>query len=299
MEEHLTTRQVAEALSVSESSVKRWCNNGAIPTVRTVGGHRRIPLSSFLKFLEETDRNVMLPIAAKGFDRTSGNSPQPNLSTGDPQQLFEMALSSGEDTKCRDLLTAAYARKESLAWLADTFISTTMKAFGDQWNCGDLEIYQERRGVEICARLLYEFRRLIPEPPGNGPLALGGSPEGDLYSLPTQIVELVLREAGWRAMNLGANLPLPTLAAAIEEHRPRLLWLSVSHLDDSKKFVEQYAELCKKLPSETIVVLGGRALDDEVRPQLEYTAHCDNMQQLASFAQALHGRRHSLESSEN
>ena len=50
VEDQLTTRQVAEALSVSESSVKRWCDQGAIPTIRTVGGHRRIPLDGLLRF---------------------------------------------------------------------------------------------------------------------------------------------------------------------------------------------------------------------------------------------------------
>ncbi|MFN3190906.1 MAG: helix-turn-helix domain-containing protein [Aureliella sp.] len=296
MEEHLTTRQVAEALSVSESSVKRWCNNGVIPTVRTVGGHRRIPLSTFLKFLEDTDRTVTAPIA--GIIERTVSEPVTAFS-GDPRSLFHDALSSGEESKCRELLTAAYASKESIAWLADEFIASTMKAFGDEWSCGDLEVYQERRGCEICSRLLYEFRRLIPEPPENGPLAIGGAPEGDLYSLPSQIVELVLRECGWRAMNLGSNLPIPTLAAAVAEHKPRLLWLSVSHLDDRERFVRQYQEMCRDLPAETMVVIGGRALDDEIRPNLEYTGHCDNMQQLSSFAKALHGKRHSIESSEN
>jgi methanogenic corrinoid protein MtbC1 len=139
----------------------------------------------------------------------------------------------------------------------------------------------------------------MPDVPANGPLAIGGAPEGDQYSLPTQIVELVLRESGWRTMNLGANLPLETVAAAVAQHKPRMLWLSVSHLANEDRFVDDFRKLSKNLPGETVVVIGGRALTDQLRPRLDYTGHCDNMQQLASFASALHGKRHSLQSSEN
>ncbi len=35
---------------------------------------------------------------------------------------------------------------------------------GDLWECGDLDVYQERRGCEVCNRLIHELRRLLPEP---------------------------------------------------------------------------------------------------------------------------------------
>ena len=297
LEEHLTTRQVAEALKVSESSVKRWCDNGVIPTVRTVGGHRRIPLGGFLEFLEETNRDLAAPLG--GSERPSpGSAPEP-AATGDPKDQFQAALAAGDETVCRSILTRAYARSESVAWIADELIATTFHALGEKWDCGEIEVYQERRGCEICTRLLHELRRLIPQPPRNGPLAIGGAPAGDQYTLPTQLVEIVLRECGWRTMNLGSNLPLDTLSAAIGQHRPRLFWLSVSHLENESQFVEAYSKMMASMPEETVVVIGGRALTDVLRPKLRYTGHCDNMQQLAAFATALHGKRHSLHSSQN
>lgn len=299
MEEHLTTRQVAEALSVSESSVKRWCDSGDIPTVRTVGGHRRIPLAGFMEFLEETKRQVVSPLLPTNRLREVGTRVDPVSQVGDPKALFLQALKDGDENRCRKVLTTAYASRESIAWLADEFIMATFQTIGQQWDCGDLEIYQERRGCEICSRLLHELRRLIPEVPQNGPLAIGGAPEGDQYTLPTQIVELVLRENGWRTMNLGSNLPLPTIAAAVQQHQPRMLWLSVSHLEDQEAFVSGYAKLAEVLPKETVVVIGGRALTDDLRPHLKYHGHCDNMQQLALFAAAMHGKRHPLNSSDN
>lgn len=299
LEEHLTTRQVAEALSVSESSVKRWCDSGDIPTERTVGGHRRIPLDGFLEFLERTNRRVVSSLVPRRAQDVGGTVPPSRLQGDSSVERFQALLVEGDESSARKLLTSVYAEKESFAWLADSYIAKTMHLLGNLWDCGDLEVYQERRGCEICSRLIYELGRLVPASPRNAPLALGGAPEGDNYSLPSQVVQLVFRESGWRAMNLGNNLPLKTLSAAAIEHKPRMVWLSVSHLADTEKFISEFAQLSEALPSDTMMVVGGRALGDDIRPRMTYTGHCDNMQQLAAFANALHGKRHSIESSEN
>ncbi len=297
MEEQLTTRQVAAALSVSESSVKRWCNCGAIPTIRTLGGHRRIPLTGLMEFLEVNNREVKSPLfpgslagpAMQLTEETSSEEVSPNLSGPELLAQLVSALEKGDELACRSILTSIYSAQENFAVVADRFVAAAFHEIGERWKYAVVEIYQERRACEICARMLHELRRLIPEAPADAPLALGGSPTGDQYTLPSKLVDLVLRESGWRTMNLGCNLPLTTVAAAVREHRPRLLWLSVSEVESPSEFALQYQELRSQLPRDQLVVVGGRALNDDLRPQLSYTAHCDNMQQLASFASAVHG----------
>src|SRR5947208_10062981 len=46
----LKTRQVAEALEVSVSTIKRWVDSGSLRASRTVGKHRLIKLSEALRF---------------------------------------------------------------------------------------------------------------------------------------------------------------------------------------------------------------------------------------------------------
>ena len=309
MESQLTTRQVATALQVSESSVKRWCDAGEIPTVRTVGGHRRIPLDGLLEFLETTNRQLVKPeeigltIPASRISSESRISGQLTDDISEATRVlrekFEEAVIAGDEKACRRVLTQWFAIEQKFSKLADELIAHTFHRLGEMWSCQNLEVYEERRGCEICTQLLYELRRLIPEPAPNAPLAIGGSPEGDHYSLPSQMVEIVLRESGWRPSNLGVNLPLRSLAAAVRRSNPKMFWLSVSHIEDIEKFLSSYREFCDQIPKETVIVLGGRALDDRIRPQLRYTAHCDNLQQLARFAAAMHGGDYNLKASTN
>ncbi len=226
MEDQLTTRQVAEALNVSESSVKRWCDRGAIPTIRTLGGHRRIPLEGLLKFLEQTNRQVLVPSKLK--EQESGESRLPPQTDDLPELLpqFEKAVIAGDEETCRTLLTKYYARHESFSRLADEFIAATFHRIGELWDCGSLEVYQERRGCEVCHRVLYEFRRLLPQAPPNAPVAIGAAPSGDQYTLPSQIIELVFDRVQLASNEFGSQpairndcasgLQLPAEAALAE-----------------------------------------------------------------------------------
>lgn len=298
VEDQLTTRQVADALNVSESSVKRWCDRGAIPTIRTLGGHRRIPLDGFLRFLQETNRDPAL-FKNKEPGQSEISAPADTFSLETLIPLFEKAVIEGNELKCLTVLSQYYTHHPSFAKLADEFIGATFRRLGDMWNCGSLEIYQERRGCEVCHRVLHDFRRMLAEAPANAPIAIGAAPAGDQYTLPSQIIELVLQECGWQATNLGSNLPFKTIASAVAQYQPRLLWLSVSHLEDEEAFVQEYREFQCQLPAQTVVVLGGRALHDDLRPRLKYTGHCDNMQQLAAFATAIRSNPIHIKMSDN
>ncbi|MEO6025381.1 MAG: helix-turn-helix domain-containing protein, partial [Candidatus Binatia bacterium] len=57
----LSTRSLAHALGVSESSIKRWVDDGTIRSARTVGGHRRIPRVDAIRFVRATRASVVHP----------------------------------------------------------------------------------------------------------------------------------------------------------------------------------------------------------------------------------------------
>jgi len=181
-----------------------------------------------------------------------------------------------------------YLAGHSVVELGDGLISPAFLEIGSRWAHGTAQVYQERRGVEICLRILHEIRSALPPVMVDAPLALGATVEGDPYQLASLLVEMTFTEAGWNARSYGTNLPLSTLAQAVIANRPRLVWLSISHLIDPTQFVTEYADFYRvATESGAAVVLGGRALSELLRRQLQYTAFCDGLRHLQALAAGL------------
>ncbi len=280
-----TPKQVARAIDVSESSVKRWCDKGGIPTQYTAGGHRRIASADLMRFLRESKHVVVHP-EALGLPPTCGHTVR--VIERGREQLTE-ALLWGDELRCRRIALDLYLAEHSISVICDDVFAAAFRCIGDRWACGEAEVYQERRGCEITLRVLQELRSLLPAPPSNAPLAIGGATSGDHYQLGTSMAELVLHDAKWRAISIGDDLPFDTIAAAIRKHRPKLFWLSCSYIASEAEFLANYGELYDNFGMDVAFVVGGYALNEEMRQQMKYAAHCDNMQHLEGFAQTLRG----------
>lgn len=58
----LSPRELAQAIGVSESSIKRWIDDGLIGATKTAGGHRRIAGSEAIRFVREVARSCSVPM---------------------------------------------------------------------------------------------------------------------------------------------------------------------------------------------------------------------------------------------
>jgi methanogenic corrinoid protein MtbC1 len=203
------------------------------------------------------------------------------------QASFETALIAGDESTCRKIMSAWYAMYGGIATVADELLSPTFRSIGEKWVNGKVEIYQERRACDVCYRLLHELRRLLPEPQGFAPLAMGGSASGDGTQLPSQVIEIVFREYGWRTSGLGSNLPFSTMLSAARQHMPKIFWLSSMCIENTEVFLVEYARFAKSLPKGIMLLVGGRALNDEIRQKMVFSSHCDTMLQLSNLAKTL------------
>lgn len=249
-----------------------------MPMVCTAGGHRRLSLAGVLEFVRANKRSLVDP-AAIGVSLAAAAGKKRGLSAVKADLL--LALRTGEELAAKQIVSELYLTGMGVAELCDDILCETFQEIGRLWECGNLEVYRERLACRICSQLLIDLRGIQPSPPATAPLALGGTPEGDHYELPTGMVELLLRQQGWRATSLGVSLPISTLAAAVRELQPQLFWLSVSHLQDVESFLREYDLLYAAAP--TALVVGGRALTEPIRKQMRYAAFCDNLRHLESF----------------
>jgi excisionase family DNA binding protein len=302
LESSFSPKQVAQALQVSESSVKRWCDRGVIRTDRTLGGHRRIPLEHLMEFLESTNRRIVDPSAIGLSDhrqiqrdaieelsnRADRTGEDPSIANAPfLQSQFERALLAGDESQCRKVISSWYAIHGNMASVADELIAPTFGVIGELWQCGRADVYQERRGCEICVRLIHELRRLIADPLLEAPLAMGGTSEGDNYQVANQLIEIIFREAGWRTISLGSGVPFSSMASAIQKYRPKVFWLSVSYIESDQDFLDRFDKFSTAIPQGTMLVVGGRSLSESLRKRMHFSAFCDSMRQLSNLAKTL------------
>ncbi len=283
-ETFLKTKQVADALGVSVSTVKRWVDAGVMDATRTQGKHRLVRLSSALQFArrERFPLDHLLELA----------DTQTSLVTDDRSiEVLVGALQQGRSREAYALI-ASVARAGGAVALADRVIRPVMERVGHGWLVGSVDVYEEHQATQIVGSALSELivqAAQGPTPATRRPLALTATPEGDPYTLPGLLGELVLREGGWDVRNLGPNLPLRSLAAAIRHYRPGLVFLSVGAIGDRSRFLNDYPyfyEAATQVGSATI--LGGRALDPDLRSKLVYASFGDRMAHLAEFARMLY-----------
>lgn len=283
MKDLLSPKQVAQALGVSESSLKRWCDQGLISTVRTGGGHRRLALADVLRFVREGDMQVVSP-EALGLPSVREATERCLIRS---RQTLTSALLAGNEPLCRRIVFDLYMAKHALSAICDEVVAAAFREIGERWSHQQAEVYQERRACEIMLHILHAFR---DNQSGMDPrlVALGGTPSGDQYLIPNAMVELVLREAGWSAVSLGASIPFESFAAAVRTNRPRVLWLSISHINDLDEFLDGYARLFDTAREHDVaIVVGGQALTADVRQRIQYASFCDTVRQLEQFALTL------------
>ncbi|MBN1492327.1 MAG: B12-binding domain-containing protein [Phycisphaerae bacterium] len=283
--ELLTPNQVARSIGVSEASIKRWCDKGTVASIRTAGGHRRLPLNEVMRFIRQTGQPIVRP-EVLGLPPRTGRGKE---TLKRAQAQMRPALEAGDEQRIARIAFDLYLAGHMICDICDQVLAPAFHGIGSRWQHGEIEVYEERRACEACMRVLYQMRNVLPSVPDSAPRAIGATLEGDPYTLPTLMAETVLREAGWRADSFGTGHPFSTLCAAIGDVRPRLFWLSVSTIGSVPDFLAGYAMFYETaVQCDVRVVVGGRALTEAIRRRIEYAAYGDTLRHLISFARSAH-----------
>lgn len=283
MKELLSPKQVAASIGVSESSLKRWCDQGTLISERTPGGHRRIRIAEVVRFLREGEHSIVRPELLglpPGMGRTAA-------SIGRAEGELLVALKEGDGSACRRIVLEVFLAGASVVKLCEELITPVMRSIGESWQCGDLEVFQEHRASEMVNRSLYDLRTLLPPPAPGAPSAMGGAPTGDHYRLSSLVVELTLVEAGWNAISLGSSLPFDTMAAAAKQHAPRLFWLSFTHSQESAGLGDEFTKFLNDVPGNTHVVIGGQKLAEGLGDAHPRVHRCESLASLKELAATL------------
>ena len=254
-QDFLSTQALARAVGVSESSIKRWVDDGTIRSTRTVGGHRRIRRTDAVRFVRATRATVVVPQILG----LAGPVDPKSMTVAGAGDVLTDLLMRGAEHEARAVLESLYLAGESFAAILDGPFRSALDHIGAIWCHDRTGILLEHRAVQICVRALSQLSTLLPAS-AVAPAAVGSAVAGDPYLLPSMAAALVLAGEGFDAVNLGADLPATSLAEAMTRLDARLVWVSVSTATDGPALGRELASLVEAAAARsTHVVVGGRA----------------------------------------
>jgi methanogenic corrinoid protein MtbC1 len=242
----ITPRQLADAIGVSESSLKRWADAGKIHVSRTDGGHRRIALTEAVRFIRDTKSAVVRPDLL-GLP-TNENSVDGALTT---------LLIDGNGKAAVAAIVSRFLSGTSIAAICDGPLRAAMTHMGNLWRHSDDGIMIEHRATAICIDALGTLKTLVSSTEGAA-VAVGGAPAADPYVVPSMMCAAALAETGMRAVNLGAETPLDVLRQAAVAEKARLVWLSVSAPPSAEMLQSVPAFVAAIHGLGAVLVIGGR-----------------------------------------
>src|SRR5262245_51503264 len=113
--DYVTPRQLAAAIGVSESSLKRWTDQGLLPAIKTAGGHRRLSLAHVVHFLRTTKTPLVNPEILELASPLAPGLTDIASAAG----TYSTALEAGDKRICEAAATRCFLSGNSVAAICD------------------------------------------------------------------------------------------------------------------------------------------------------------------------------------
>jgi excisionase family DNA binding protein len=286
MQKHLSPRQFAEAIGVSESSVRRWADDGQIQMTRTAGGHRKIARAEAIRFIRATSAEVVRPDLLQISEPAHRH--ERSAAFGAQRDELLKALRKGDGEVVLGLLTRMYVNGVSIADICDGPLRHAMREIGALWPADKKSILIEHRATNICIDALNRLRANLPAARNSKVVALGGAPENDPYVLPSLMVTTVLTDVGFTAVNLGPNTPLDVISQSAEQRHTKLAWVSFTAPPKRTKVDALVENTAKQLRRKKVhLVIGGQSASKCKLPANRYLHAFPSLSEMAGFAKSL------------
>lgn len=250
MDELVSSGEAARILGVAASTVKRWADTGQLECVKTIGRHRRFRRAE-VEALAERSRDA----AARA---RSPIDPEQRARVDPETDMMRLLL--GERSVADVFAALCRERKRLGAWyrVADD-VGEVLNEIGARWRDGRLSVMDEHVASERLARALLMCIESIPVA-AHAPAALLITAEHEDHTLGLSLVELALRELGWRSIWAGRRTPIAEARRFVAGGAVELVCVSASILSgdafDLRRQTDELIAACKPFGVE--IVFGGR-----------------------------------------
>ena len=256
---------------------------------RTAGGHRRIERAEAIRFIRDSGLALAKPELLGLQDLSAAGQAR---SADDAAEALHEALRAGKAAEARGIVLSLYLGGQAVAAICDGPLAGAMRRLGELWRHDASGIFYEHRATDICLQALNQIRHLLPSPDATAPVAVGGAPAGDQYTLPSTMAATVMAAEGWREVNLGAQTPPDVLAIAAEQCTATVVWLACSADQPGHRLLEYAQHVADYIqPLGASLVIGGRAWPRKATARWSNIYIASSMAEMAAFAQGLYATR--------
>lgn len=224
-EEYLTLQTVAEVLGVHYMTAYRYVRLGQLPAAKD-GSLWRVAADDLEAFRRGSRSGVALAVG-EGGETDAAIVPGRPRRQADWSERYESRLIAGDRGGAWSVLEAALVAGNDTETVYLDVVVPALRGIGERWARGDIDVAVEHRASVIArgdqSRLSPRFARRGRD---RGTVVLSTIP-GEQHALAVSIVADLLRGAGFDAVDLGADLPMSSLASAVAR-AGRLLAVGIS-----------------------------------------------------------------------
>ncbi len=237
----LSTADVARLFCVTETTVKRWADEGTLRCQKTPGGHRKFQIRNVVAFAEENNFEPIGALSLPGQPET-GEALQVAILKRDFTVLVRTFVDKALSPDRTDLyrfLSYLYGHRIALWEIYDLVLKPGMEVIGDRWSAGLIGIGQEHMAsyetLDALAKLQNEI--LIKAPTGDSAiLACLGE---ELHEIGLRCTASLFEAEGWRTQYLGARTPADAILSAVRDFHPLVIGISVTRVHEKEELAHQ------------------------------------------------------------
>jgi methanogenic corrinoid protein MtbC1 len=189
----------------------------------------------------------------------SGAQPIP-LNTDELAKQYAKAAVQGDEQTCGDILDVAFRAHLPMLDIYQDVLAPAMALVGTWYKVEAIDEGQEHMASAITERMMARTVQVMGPTKRHGKIAILGCAPNSWHVIGLRMISDYLRMCGWKALYLGANVPFRSLVAAVEQHRPHMVLLSVSSvegIDDTLAMLRELSAMRQAGRGKFILGVGG------------------------------------------
>jgi excisionase family DNA binding protein len=228
---YYSTRELAKLFRVDQTTIRRWADSGKLKCFKSPGGHRKFTPEHIGELISKYNYHVTPSGTGVPFEPKKERLLS-LISTKDLHTLSEVFFAvarRAEIDSLREILLECYHADIALVEIYDIIIQKAVRKILKLHKDGKLSEADRHVYLNSMVESLNQFQSSTQNAMTNGRIAVCSSPINALEEPLFLGVNHLLRTAGWKVYDLGANTPVDVLIKAIEEYKPTLICASTTY----------------------------------------------------------------------